>query len=63
MATYERNKTSLFQSFLNSKERGFNDDQLKLAKDSASLGGTLRLSQKYELLKLGSLIKENNVSY
>lgn len=60
-ATYDGLKTRLYRSFLDSRERGLTDEQSRLAKDSVEQGRTLWLSEKYKLIRLSSLIRQNNV--
>ena len=62
MTTYKQLKDRLYSSFLQSKERGLTDEQIKLAKDSAKQGSDQRLSEKYKLLEFSYLVQQNNVS-
>ncbi len=62
MATYRQLKERLNELFIQSKERGLTDEQIKLAKDGVEQGSNQRLSDKYEILKLSYLVLQNHVS-
>lgn len=62
METYENLKSRLSRLFLFAKERGFSDEQVKIAKECAAIGQTLRISEKYNIVDFLSIVQQNKVS-